>query len=99
MQSPSPGPSTGAIAGIVIGAVALLAVIIGAALLFRRQRRPTTSPRGLDLMDIQMAQKGHTGYTLRDPSWESSRKRPAELHQGELVELSNYRSSRQHELP
>ncbi|KAG9542914.1 hypothetical protein KCU71_g496, partial [Aureobasidium melanogenum] len=28
MQSPSPGPSTGAIAGIVIGAVALLAVII-----------------------------------------------------------------------
>ncbi|KAG9670139.1 hypothetical protein KCU99_g9984, partial [Aureobasidium melanogenum] len=29
MQSPSPGPSTGAIAGIVIGAVALLAVIIG----------------------------------------------------------------------
>lgn len=104
IEGPRPGPSTGAIAGIVVGAVALLAIIIGAAIFFRRQRRPTTSPRSLDLMDVQMAQKGHTGvgdsdYTLQDPSWDSGRKGPAELHENELVELPNYRSSRQHELP
>jgi hypothetical protein len=51
-----------------------------------------------------MAQKGYSGaikpgYTLRDPSWESSvQKRPAELQENELVELPNYRSSRPHEL-
>ncbi|KAH0366142.1 hypothetical protein KCU65_g5578, partial [Aureobasidium melanogenum] len=102
MQSPRSGTSIGAIAGIVVGAAALLAIIIGAALFFRRQRRPTTSPRDLSPMDIQMAQKGHTrteGYILRDQSWDSSRKRPAELHQEELVELPGHRSSRQHELP
>lgn len=51
-----------------------------------------------------MAQRGHSDldklkYTLRDPSWDSSRKGPAELHEDQLVELPNYRSSRQHELP
>ncbi|KAH0032184.1 hypothetical protein KCU78_g2645, partial [Aureobasidium melanogenum] len=104
IQNPNPGPSTGAIAGIVIGAVAVLAIIIGVSLFFRRQRRPTTSSRDLDFMDIQMAQQGHsdlgkTKYTLRDPSWDSNRKGLAELQEDEIVELPNYRSSRQHELP
>ncbi|KAH0167834.1 hypothetical protein KCU67_g3735, partial [Aureobasidium melanogenum] len=104
IQNSSPGPSTGAIAGIVIGTVAVLAIIIGVSLFFRRQRRPTISSRHLDSMDIQMAQQGHsdpgrTKYTLREPSWDSNRKGLAELQEDELVELPNYRSSRQHELP
>lgn len=103
-QIPSSGPSTGAIAGIVVGAAALLTIVIAISLFFRRQRRPTTSPRNLNLMDIQMAQNGKTGtgdsgHTLRDPSWDSNWKGPAELHEDELVELPNYRSSRHHELP
>ncbi|KAI4762619.1 hypothetical protein E4T52_10744 [Aureobasidium sp. EXF-3400] len=104
MQSAS-GPSTGTIAGIVVGAVAVLALIIGASLFFRRQRRPSASSRQLDLMEIQMAQEGHSGvskpvYTLRDPSWDSSvQKRPAELAEDDVVELPNYRSFRPHELP
>jgi hypothetical protein len=102
IQNPNPGPSTGTIAGIVVGAVALLAMIIGASIFFRRQQRPTPSTRHLDLVEIQMAQESQSGatkpgYTLRDPSWDS--KRPAELHEGGVVELPNYRSSRPHELP
>ncbi|KAH0343425.1 hypothetical protein KCU81_g5210, partial [Aureobasidium melanogenum] len=104
MQSSSPGPSTGAIAGIVIGAVAVLAIVIGVSLFFRRQRRPTTDSRHFDSMDMQMAQQGHSDlgkrkYTLRDSSWDSNRKGLAELQEDELVELPNYPSSRQHELP
>ncbi|KAG9961366.1 hypothetical protein KCU61_g5682, partial [Aureobasidium melanogenum] len=104
IQNSNPGPSTGAVAGIVIGAVAVLAIIIGVSLFFRRQRRPTTSSRHSDSMDIQMAQQGHsdlgkTKYTIRDSSWDSSRKGLAELQEDQLVELPNYRSSRQHELP
>jgi hypothetical protein len=102
MQNLSPDPSVGAIAGIVVGAVALLALIIGASLFFRRQQRPTPSSRHLDLEEIQMTQEGRAAatkpnYTLRDSSWDS--KRPAELQDGGVVELPNYRSSRRHELP
>jgi hypothetical protein len=102
-QTPNPVISTGDIAGIVVGVVALLAIVIG-ALLFYQKRKAASPSRNSYPVEIHNAQEGYSeatksGHTPQDPSWDRSiHKDPADFRDTEPIELPNYSSTRRHEL-
>ncbi|KAH0381467.1 hypothetical protein KCU92_g6986, partial [Aureobasidium melanogenum] len=97
--------SGGAIAGIVIGALAVLAIIAAAVFFLRRQRKGSPSAENLVPMETHKAQSEYSGarpsdHKHFDPSWISSeQKGPAEMQEDEPVELADLRATRRHELP